>query len=849
MSIFRRIFKDLNAKEINRYQPIVTAVNQLEPELEQLSDEDLLRRSTALKEKVRQEIGQVDLYSPDSEEKKILKNQINAVLDRQMAEAFALVREVSKRQIGLRHFDVQLIGGAVLHQGQVAEMSTGEGKTLVATLPLFLNALTGLGTHLVTVNDYLARRDAGWMAPIYHNLGLSVGVIGPEFSYLFDPSFTNPDDPDERLVHLKPASRQEAYSADITYGTNNEFGFDYLRDNMANSAEQLVQRPLHFAIVDEVDSILIDEARTPLIISAFSSESADHYQRFAPIMAKLKETIDYVPDEKTKTAALTDEGINKIELALGVENLFAPSNASLVHHADTALRAEVMYKKNRDYVVRENQVIIVDEFTGRMLQGRRYSSGLHQAIEAKEKVPVQQESVTLATITFQNYFRLYTKLAGMTGTATTEAEEFSKIYSLEVVTIPTHRPNSRVDLPDLIYKNEQTKFQAIVAAVKELQTQGTPILIGTVSIEKSERLSRLLKAAGIKHSVLNAKQHQREAKIIAQAGSAGAVTVATNMAGRGVDIVLGGEFSSEPTKLKQWETDHQKIIELGGLFVIGTERHESRRIDNQLRGRSARQGDPGKTQFYLSMEDDLMRIFGGDRMQGLMSRLQVPDEMAINNRLLTRAIEQAQSKVEGHNFDIRKQLVEYDDVMNRHRTTIYSQRSHLLMMTLEQAEELHEEILTYLNDEEEQQYQKKSKSWPVELRFNVEKSLALRVIDVLWVEHLRSLDELRDSIGLRGYAQRDPIVEYKQEAYNLFTKLQDGISAQIAQSLLHVEINQVQTASELPSGPTRLASEHTAPASKLGRNDPCPCGAIDPKTKKVYKYKKCGLINAPWHHN
>lgn len=867
LNLLGRIFGDLNRKEVGRYQPVVTLVNGLEAGLEQKSDAQLAAQAELLRNKIRSVIADrlkpiaeiTDPHAAQATRKKI----INELLDEYQAEAFALTREASKRVLGLRHFDAQIIGGAVLHEGRIAEMQTGEGKTLVATLPLFLNSLTGLGAHLVTVNDYLARRDGGWMAPIFSFLGASIGIIGPQFSYVYDPTFVN-EETDPRLKHLRPVTRQEAYAADITYGTNNEYGFDYLRDNMATAPEALMQRPLNFAIVDEVDSILIDEARTPLIISNFSSESADLYRQFASIVPKLKNEVDYKLDEKARAISLTDAGIAKLEQAIGVKNLYDPANVALVHHADTALKAEVLFKKNKDYVVKDGEVIIVDEFTGRMLQGRRYSAGLHQAIEAKEAVTVQQESVTLATITFQNYFRLYTKLAGMTGTAVTEAEEFAKIYKLEVVSVPTNRPSQRKDLQDAIYKTEDAKFNAIVARVKELQQLGQPVLIGTVSIAKSEKLARLLKASKISHSVLNAKQHQKEGEVVAQAGRVGAVTVATNMAGRGVDIILGGALPAKPTKsdIKTWEKEHQKVLELGGLFVVGTERHDSRRIDNQLRGRSGRQGDPGSSQFYISMEDDLMRIFGGDRMKNLMERLNVPEDLSINNPLLSRAIEQAQSRVEGHYFDIRKQLVEYDDVTNKQREAIYRRRQAILTATNAEAwERLGEQLASTFTAEELVIYNKKSKSWPKEMRSSLERAVSLRAIDVLWVEHLKNLEDLRESIGLRGYGQREPLVEYKQEAYRIFNELQDEIDRQIVQMLLHLEVEGgASSAVEAPAAPTEVRAEHAETINskeadsrlvqaekKVGRNDPCPCGAIDPATGKVYKYKKCGLVNAPHH--
>jgi len=869
MAFLTKIFGDPNKKEVNRYQSFIDTVASHESELEQKTDQELKNQSLELKRELTLQaqliVTETAAIGDQHELNKTRKERLNQLLERQQARAFALVREAAKRTIGLRHYDVQIIGGAVLHQGQIAEMQTGEGKTLVASLPLYLNALTGLGAHLVTVNDYLARRDAGWMAPVFYSLGLSVGVIGPQFSSVYNPEYHSDQEEDQRLRHLQPVERAEAYRSDITYGTNNEFGFDYLRDNMAGEVNQLVQRELAYAIVDEVDSILIDEARTPLIISAPSEQSADLYQQFATHASKLKPIVDYTVDEKTRSVSLQSEGIRKLEVLIGVQNLYDIANVRLVHHADTALKAYALFKKNKDYVVKDGEVIIVDEFTGRMLQGRRYSSGLHQAIEAKEKVDVKEESATMATITFQNYFRLYHKLAGMTGTATTEAEEFSKIYHLEVVSAPTNRPNQRTDIQDIVYKTEAAKFAAVVGKIAELQKIGQPVLVGTVSIAKSERLSKLLKAAQISHTVLNAKMHQKEGEIVAQAGLPGSVTVATNMAGRGVDIVLGGPapaVNSTKTEVKDWETRHQLVLSLRGLYVIGTERHESRRIDNQLRGRAGRQGDPGLSQFYISLEDDLMRIFGGDRMKSMMERLHLPDDVSINNRLLSRAIEQAQSRVEMHNFDSRKQLVEYDDVMNKHRQAIYRRRQGVLKISSEvAAEALHQEILLSLSAEQQLAYEQKSRAWAPALRVQVERAISLRSIDLLWVEHLRNMEDLRESIGLRGYGQREPIVEYKQEAYHLFQDLEAAIDAQITEMLLQISIevsappppaapkSLVLTApSETADGSQTVVADKTAPVDqKLGRNDPCPCGAIDQQTGKVYKYKKCGLINAPHH--
>src|SRR3989344_1852468 len=851
MGILRRLFGDPNQKEVGRYDQFVGSVNALEEGLESKSDDELRQDSLKLKEKIsalaRKTIEQTIEIEDLRGRNEARRKRINVFLSEDEAYAFALVREASKRTIGLRHYDVQLIGGAVLQRGQIAEMKTGEGKTLVASLPLFLNGLTGLGAHLVTVNDYLARRDAGWIGPVYHFLGLTIGVVGPQFSYQYDPDFSL-DETDERLKHFRPVSRKEAYGADITYGTNNEFGFDYLRDNMAQDETQLSQRDLTYAIIDEVDSILIDEARTPLIISAPSTESAQLYGKFAAIIPKLKKELDFKIDEKANASTLTDEGIKKLEHLLGLENLYDPRHVELVHHADSALKAYALFRKNKEYVVKDGEIVIIDEFTGRMLAGRRYSGGLHQAIEAKEGVEVREESVTLATITLQNYFRMYIKLAGMTGTAITEAEELSKIYSLEVIAIPSNRPNIRADRQDLIYKTESAKFHAVVELVKERQGVGQPVLIGTISIAKSERLSKLLKAAGVKHSVLNAKQHQREGSIVEEAGRLGAVTVATNMAGRGGDIILGGTppgNRDEQKEWKEWESSHEKVIELGGLFVVGTERHESRRIDNQLRGRCARQGDPGVSQFFLSLEDDLMRIFGGTRMQSIMQRLNIPDETSINNPLLSKAIEQAQSKVESHYFEIRKQLVDYDDVANKHRESVYRRRRRALEFNPRSNAALHEEILSIMAEGQKEAYEKKAINWTEEVRPQVERLVTLRSIDVLWVEHLKTMESLRESIGLRGYGQREPLVEYKREAYDLFQNLTSAIDTQIIELLLRAEVEEVQPVkdeSPISNFQQTNKDELVAPVGqkdkKIGRNDPCPCGATLPDGRPK-KYKHC----------
>jgi len=797
-----------------------------------------------------------------------------------LPEAFAVVREAAKRTLGQRHFDVQLLGGITLHQGKVAEMKTGEGKTLAATGAVYLNALSGKGAHVVTVNDYLARRDASWMGQIYHYLGLSVGAIQHEKSFVYEEkdiegeAVTAEEETGVQIdvKNLSPVTRREAYACDIVYGTNNEFGFDYLRDNMAQSLEQRVQRELNYAIVDEVDSILIDEARTPLIISAPDAESTDLYREFSNFMKNL-EADDYVYEEKHKQVTFTEKGYEKLELKYGQEIL---SDIKLRHHADSALRSAVIFKKDRDYVVKDGEIIIVDEFTGRLMFGRRYSEGLHQAIEAKEGVQVKQESKTLATITFQNYFRLYTKLAGMTGTASTEAEEFHKIYKLDVVEVPTHREMVRKDLPDSIYKTEEGKFAAIVREIKERNQRGQPMLVGTISIERNEHLSELLKRAGVKHTVLNAKNHEQEAHIIAQAGRFSSVTLATNIAGRGVDIILGGNPPESG--------EAKRVKEAGGLHVLGTERHEARRIDNQLRGRSGRQGDPGSSQFYLSLEDDLMRIFGGDRVKSLMDTLGVPDDEPIENRMVSRSIESAQGKIEGMNFDIRKHVLDFDDVLNKQRTVIYGKRYKILkgevdlkaeitektvieisrlVAGFEEAPKLveafnslfplpeevkaeilknpgHEVWINHLTEAAKAFYEQKEQKLGSQLMRQLEKIIALQAIDRLWVDHLDTMDHLRQSVRLRGYAQKDPLVEYKQDGLRLFERLLHEVDRAIVFTVFRAEVTpRVQT----PVSARPVLSG----AQEIGRNDPCPCGAINPETGKVYKYKKCGMINAPHH--
>ncbi|MCJ7786592.1 preprotein translocase subunit SecA, partial [Patescibacteria group bacterium] len=806
---------------------LVEKINKFEPEFENFSNEKLKEKTLEFKERLK-------------------AASREGCLDDILPEAFALVREAAKRTLKQRHFDVQLIGGIVLHQGKIAEMKTGEGKTLAATLPVYLNGLEEKGVHIVTVNDYLARRDTVWMGQIYHVLGLSVGCLNHEQSFLYDPDYKKlPEEKDKMRDELggfyvvedflRPCSRKEAYFADITYGTNNEFGFGYLRDNMVYDLKDQAQRGFHYAIIDEVDSILIDEARTPLIISAPDTESSKWYQEFAKIIPKLNPEADYEIDEKMKTVTLTEGGINKIEKILGLENIYEDKGIKYLHHLEQALKAEAMFKRDRDYVVKDGQVVIVDEFTGRLMPGRRWSGGLHQAIEAKEGVQVQPESLTLATITFQNYFRLYKKLAGMTGTAVTSAEEFDKVYRLEVIVVPTNKPLIRKSLSDSIYKTEIGKFKAVIQEIKEQNLRGQPVLMGTTSIEKNEYLGKLLDREGIPHQILNAKHDEREGEIIAQAGRLGAVTVATNMAGRGVDIILGGN-PPNPGEAK-------KVKELGGLHVIGTERHEARRIDNQLRGRAGRQGDPGSSQFFISLEDDLLRIFGGDRIKSLMGYLKIPEDQPIEANLISGVIEQAQTKIEGMNFDLRKHILDYDDVMNKHRETIYKKRKEILQVSPEQ---LRERILQMIKKTgfSEEDYQRKEKEIGEENMRQIEKLVALRTGDFLWIEHLENMESLRDSVRLRAYGQQDPLVEYKSEGHKMFQKLLSTIESTIANTILKVSLaeqpQQPQNMPGLPVKTQRTPSSAIASAGKkVGRNDPCPCGKINPKTGKPMKYKKC----------
>ncbi len=899
--VLNLIFGSKNDREIKALRPVVDQINELEAGLTPLSDQALTDKTQDFKKRL--EAGQT--------------------LDDILPEAFAVCREMSRRTLNMRHFDVQLIGGMILHRGRIAEMKTGEGKTLVATLPVYLNALEGKGAHLVTVNDYLAKRDAQWMAQLYHALGLSTGVIQHDASFIYDPTY---EASDKRLQHLRPCTRPEAYRADITYGTNNEYGFDYLRDNLVvTDLSQCVQRELNFAIVDEVDSILIDEARTPLIISGPTDQTTDLYYRINAIIPQLKPE-DYTIEEKTKTASLTEDGNARVEKLLGVDNLYDPAHMDMVHHVVKALQAYTLYKRDVDYVVKDGEVIIVDEFTGRLMPGRRWSDGLHQAVEAKEGVKIANENQTLASVTFQNYFRMYNKLSGMTGTADTEAAEFAKIYNLDVNVVPTNRQMIRQDYADVVYRTEKEKFEAIGEEIKECHERGQPVLVGTISIEKSEKLAGLLNRNGVKHNVLNAKQHEREAEIVAQAGRKGAVTIATNMAGRGTDILLGGnpefmykqvlyrdESIPESRKLEIFEEirsdcekNKQEVLTAGGLHILGTERHESRRIDNQLRGRAGRQGDPGTSRFYLSLEDDLMRIFASERVSQLMLKLGMEEGVPIEHGMVTRAIANAQKKVEAHNFEIRKQLLEYDDVMNKQREVIYRHRRAVLNGD-NLTNDLHDMIdnsvestltvycppdqypeewdvkglaevmqsqfgldvtqgkddggdslrdvgrdalLEDLRTHAREAYTKKEQELGPELMRFLEKTFMLQVIDHHWKDHLLGMDHLRDGIGLRGYGQKDPLIEYKREGFDLFAGLMERIKSDTLDRLFHVQA--VRHEGEQPTPPPQSILSRpqprmtlnrgdepvTAPApaqraeNKVGRNDPCPCGSGK-------KYKKC----------
>jgi preprotein translocase subunit SecA len=945
---------DSNEREVRRFEPIVARINALEPEYTALSDDALRAKTEEFRGRMREQVGELlvpidqrerlpedddaesELVAADptriSEERKRQRKeerrQIDAALDEILPEAFAAVREAMRRALGKRHYDVQLLGGMVLHSGAIAEMKTGEGKTFVAPLAAYLNGLTGRGVHVVTVNDYLAKRDAQWIGQVFWRLGMTVGSIQHDAAYLVDPDFPQTD---ERLRALRPVERGEAYAADVTYGTNNEFGFDYLRDNLVIDLGLRVQRDHFFAIVDEVDNILIDEARTPLIISGQAEESADKYVQFARLVPRLQAEEDYIIDEKFRQVAITEAGTDKMERWLGVENLF-DNDFSMARHLEQALKAEALYKRDRDYVVKDGEVVIVDEFTGRLMPGRRWSEGLHQAVEAKESVKIQNESRTLATITFQNYFRMYDKLSGMTGTAETEAEEFSKIYGLEVVVIPTNQPMIRDDFADLVYASQKGKWQAVADEITEEHERGRPVLVGTISVEVSEMLSEMLKRRGIKHNVLNAKLHEREAEIVAQAGHSGAVTIATNMAGRGTDIILGGnpemlaadilhrkgtnvleasadEYAAALAEADQvCAEDRDRVVAAGGLHIVGTERHDARRIDNQLRGRSGRQGDPGSSRFYLSLEDDLMRRFANDRVQSIMRTLGFNDDTALESRMVSRTIEGAQTRVEGANFDTRKHVVEYDDVINRQRETIYHERERIL-----RSDDLSPTVLAMLEDElravvaeqttgefpsewnrealsarllsmvptlntselatiEEtndagkladdlvelvrSEYEKKQAETGEDGMRVLERLVLLRVIDALWVEHLTAVDDMRRGIGLRAYSQRDPLNEFKVEAYQMFDELKATIRHDVTHTIFRVTVAREPVASRprqmLESRPevaagvaagsaavaTASSNAGAAPRQpakagpKIGRNDPCWCGSGK-------KFKRC----------
>ncbi|MFH0987717.1 MAG: preprotein translocase subunit SecA [Patescibacteria group bacterium] len=812
----RKIFGDFDKRYIEKLRPVVDKINSLEKEFEELSGDKLKSKTKEFRKMIKQN--------------SISDNRTEKTLENILPEAFALVREAAKRTLKQRHFDVQLRGGIVLHQGKIAEMKTGEGKTLAATLPLYLNALSGEGCHLVTVNDYLARRDTVWMGQIYNILGASVGCLNHEQSFLYDPQYVKPGEEKEKIRDeiggfkivqdfLRPCSRREAYLADITYGTNNEFGFDYLRDNMVPDKSQIVQRGFNFAIVDEVDFILIDESRTPLIISAPAEQATDKYYKFTEIMKSLKSGEDYEIDEKMKTSILTEKGQRKIIEKLGGFNPWEEGDVITTHHIDIALRVKDHFLRDRDYVVKDGEVIIVDEFTGRLMPGRRWSDGIHQAVEAKERVPIPAESKTLATITFQNYFRMYKKLSGMTGTAMTSAEEFLKVYNLEVVAIPPNRTMIKKDLPDKIYSNEKAKFRAIVDELKTRHRGSQPLLVGTRSIERNEYLGKLLDREGVPHQILNAKNHEREGAIIAQAGKLGAVTIATNMAGRGVDIVLGG---NPPDK-----EEAKKIKELGGLHIIGTERHEARRIDNQLRGRGGRQGDPGSSQFFLSLDDEIIRIFGGENLKALLEKFNIPEDMPIENKIISRAIESAQAKVEGYNFDMREHLLEYDDVLNRQRTKIYQKRREIL--------ESKEPLDVLRNIAKSPETLKAAKKREAELRenfSNVLKLLMLRTLDFLWQEHLENMEALRDSVRLRTYGQIDPLVAYRTEGYKLFQNLFLHFEEDLLQILSRVKIVKEPESQKVIKSDTKKEKFKKAGQKKPGRNEPCPCGSGK-------KYKKC----------
>jgi preprotein translocase subunit SecA len=817
-----KIFGSRHDKYVKTLKPIVEQIGSFESGLKKLSDGELKNKTLEFKKRI----------------------ESGETLDNILPEAFAVVREASVRTLGQRHFDVQLIGGIILHRGNISEMKTGEGKTLVATLPAYLNALSGKGVHIVTVNDYLSRRDSVWMGQIYNALGLSVGVINHESSFLYDPAHKELDEKRDELgsfkvvyEFLRPCTRKEAYQADITYGTNNEYGFDYLRDNIEYDLKDLRQRDYNFAIVDEVDSILIDEARTPLIISAPTSDSGSLYGTFAKIVQSFVKDVDYTVDEKQRAIQLTDAGINKAEKELNVENIYTDGGIKYVHHLETAVRAKALFELNKAYVVKDDEIIIVDEFTGRLQPGRRWSEGLHQAIEAKENVKVQKESRTFASITFQNYFRMYKKLSGMTGTALTSSEEFYKVYHMDTIPVPTNVSIQRKDLNDLIFQTENGKFKAIAKKIKELNKLGQPVLVGTVSIEKNEVLSEYLKREGIIHNVLNAKNHEKEGEIIAQAGKFSAVTVATNMAGRGVDIKLGGvPFDKD---------EYEKIKSLGGLAVFGTERHDARRIDNQLRGRAGRQGDPGVTQFFVSMEDSLMRVFANDIVKRMMNRFGIPEDQPVENSLITRSLENAQTKIEGFNFDSRKHVLEYDDVLNFQRKIVYERRRNILLGDALMIKEKLNEIIS--GEEENKIIEEKIKQFGEAEFYRIVRIIMLQAIDMFWVDHLEMMDYLRGSVNLRAYGQRDPLVEYKREGLRLFKEMQEAINDQIFKLIPHIgagafvaeeeKLKETQKHMKVAGNdgkgdvnPSQIKSQFDG--ARVGRNDPCPCGSGK-------KYKHC----------
>ncbi len=836
MFLVDTIFGSQNDKAIKKIVPLVAQINDFEASILSLSNDQLKAKTDEFK--ARLEKGET--------------------LEDILPEAFAVVRESAKRTLNQRHFDVQMIGGIMLHRGSCTEMRTGEGKTLVATLPTYLNALTSKGVHVVTVNDYLSRRDAAWMGQIYSLLGLTVGVINHESSFLYDASHKELDaERDEKgsfkVVYefLRPVTRKEAYLADITYGTNNEFGFDYLRDNIEYDSAKLRQRGHNFAIVDEVDSILIDEARTPLIISSPTTNSENLYTVFSGIAEKMQKDIHFTVDEKMRAISLTDEGITFAEKLLGVENIYTERGIKYVHHLETAVRAKALFVRDTEYVVRDGEVVIVDEFTGRLQPGRRWSEGLHQAIEAKEGVSIQKESRTFASITFQNYFRLYTKLAGMTGTAMTSAEEFYKVYGLQTIAVPTHKPSQRTDRGDFIFQTEQGKFKAVARKVKELNANGRPVLIGTASIDKNELLSKYLSQEGIIHQLLNAKNHEKEGEIISQAGKKNAVTIATNMAGRGVDIKLGGN----PATVEESE----EIKKLGGLFVLGTERHDARRIDNQLRGRSGRQGDPGETQFFVSLEDSLMRIFASDTIKKLMGRFGIPEDEPIQNSLITRSLESAQTKIEGFNFDARKHVLEFDDVLNHQRKIVYKRRRDMLFSTKDELVKYIQDLTENIDDEKQKDlFIEKSKHLSDDAFANVVRRVVLQTIDMFWIDHLEIMDYMRSSVNLRAYGQRDPLVEYKKEGLRLFKDMEMSIEQEIIKILPNIAIemyfNEPENLKEIHDqalvigggdGDSRVKSEASISlrnknGEKIGRNDQCPCGSGK-------KYKQCGLLNTEEH--